>query len=58
MWIIESEQERKIRDEQQLKIFERAMEDARKKMEAQEDFIKNTTCVHCGRHDLLPPWLM
>jgi hypothetical protein len=58
MWIFESEQERKTRDEQQLEMFEKTMEEAREKAEARDGFIKSTTCVYCGRHDTLPPWLM
>jgi len=45
--------------EDQVKLaFLKSVEEAEKKTEARESWLKANTCPHCGQHPPLPPWLM
>ena len=58
MWIVVTPEQQKEAAERQRKIFDACAEEARKKREAREAHVRDTTCPHCGRHDAVPPWLM
>jgi hypothetical protein len=58
MYFVETEAMKQVRQDALNKMFWDAVEDAKRKREAREAWLKASTCPHCGRHDPLPPWLM
>jgi hypothetical protein len=57
VWHIMTDKDTKERELSMAEQMRRLFDEARKKLEAREEFVKITTCPHCGRHDPLPPWL-
>lgn len=58
MWHIINEKDAKAQKEAWAMQWESSLEEARKKAEEKEEFIKANTCPHCGQCPPLPPWLM
>lgn len=56
MWFIETETDRKKREEAQRERLLLAGEAARAKSEARAAWLAGK-CPHCGRNDPMPPWL-
>lgn len=58
MWIVETDAQRAAREAAQAEATRRMLEDAARKNEARDAWLRLSTCEHCGQHPPLPPWLI
>lgn len=59
MWVSEDELriEMDKEHERRRRQFQQTLQETERKQRLREEFISETKCPHCGRHDPIPIWL-